>query len=99
MVIEVLYFEGCPNLEPTLELARSVAKELGVDAAVRKVEVRDHQEAERLRFLGSPSVRVHGVDIEPGADARTEYTLSCRVYENSGVPPKQLLVAALKSRT
>ncbi len=99
MVIEVLYFEGCPNLEPTLELARSVAKELGVDAAVRKVAVRDHQEAERLGFLGSPSVRVHGVDIEPGADARTEYSLSCRVYGSSGVPPKELLVAALKSRT
>ncbi len=97
-MIEVLYFEGCPNLEPTLELARRVAKELGVDAAVRAIEVRDQQEAERLQFLGSPSVRVHGVDIEPGADARTEYALSCRVYENSGVPPKQLLVAALKSR-
>ena len=98
-MIEVLYFEGCPNREPTLELARSVAKEFGVDAAVREVEVRDQAEAERLRFLGSPSVRVHGVDIEPGADARTEYALSCRVYENSGVPPKQLLVAALQSRT
>ena len=97
-MIEVLYFEGCPNLEPTLELARGVAKELGVDAAVRKVEVHDHEEAERLHFLGSPSVRVQGVDIEPGADARTEYALSCRVYENSGVPPKEFLVAALKSR-
>ena len=96
MVIEVLYFEGCPNLGRTLELARSVAEELGVDADVLEVEVRDQEEAERLGFLGSPSVRVNGMDIEPGADARTEFAVSCRVYGNFGVPPKKFLVAAVK---
>ena len=33
-MIEILYFEGCPNLAPTLELAREVVAELGLDAAL-----------------------------------------------------------------
>ncbi len=99
MTIEVLYFEGCPNLEPTLSLANEVLSELGLSGEVRKLEVRTPEDAERLRFLGSPSVRVDGADIEPGAESRTEYALSCRLYGDSGFPPKELLVAALEARS
>ncbi len=98
MTIEVLYFEGCPHLEPTLSLAHEVLGELGLDTEVREVEVRTPEDAERLRFLGSPSVRVDWKDIEPGAASRTEYALSCRLYGDSGFPPKELLVAALEAR-
>ena len=99
MTIEVLYFEGCPNLEPTLSLANEVLSELGLSGEVRKLEVRTPEDAERLRFLGSPSVRVDGMDIEPGAESRTEYALSCRLYGDRGLPPKELLVAALEARS
>ncbi len=98
MTIEVLYFEGCPNLEPTLSLAGEVLSQLGLSADVREVEVRTPEDAERLRFLGSPSVRVDGEDIEPGAESRSEYALSCRIYGDSGLPTKELLVAALEAR-
>ena len=98
MMIEVLYFEGCPNLEPTLSLSSEVLGQLKLSADVREVEVRTPEDAERLRFLGSPSVRVDGKDIEPGADSRTEYALSCRIYADGGVPRKELLVAALLAR-
>ncbi len=97
-MIEVLYFEGCPNLEPTLTLAGEVLSQLGLSADVREIEVRTPEDAERLRFLGSPSVRVDGQDIEPGAESRNEYALSCRIYGDSGLPPKALLVAALEAR-
>ncbi len=95
-MIEVLYFEGCPKLEPTLSLADDVLSEVGLSDEVRRVEVRTPEDAERHRFLGSPSVRVDGKDIEPGAESRTEYALSCRLYGGSGFPPKELLVAALE---
>ncbi len=97
-MIEVLYFEGCPNLEPTLSFVNEVLSQLGLSADVREVEVRTPGDAERLRFLGSPSVRVNGKDIEPGAESRMEYALSCRIYGDSGLPPKELLVAALGAR-
>ena len=98
MMIEVLYFEGCPNLEPTLSLANEVLSQLGLSADVREIEVRTPEDAKRLRFLGSPSVRVDGRDIEPGVESRREYALCCRLYGDRGHPPKELLVAALDTR-
>ncbi len=95
MRIEVLYFEGCPHHRATVRLVHEVVAELGVGADVHEVEVRDQEDATRLRFLGSPSVRVEGVDIEPDARDDPRIGLACRIYQGSGVPPKPLLVAAL----
>jgi hypothetical protein len=94
--VEVLFFDGCPNHEPTVALARSVLADLGVPAEVREVAVENPEEAEALRFLGSPSVRVNGRDIEPGAEDRTGFALSCRMYGAGGVPPREWLVEALE---
>ncbi len=93
--VAVLYVAGCPNYRPTLELARAVVAELGVEVAVEGIEVMTVEEAVRLRFLGSPSVQIDGVDIEPGARASTAYGVACRTYGGAGVPPRRLLVEAL----
>lgn len=93
--IEVFFFEGCPHHEPTLQRLREVVEALGIDANLREVAVADAKEAEALRFLGSPSVRVNGRDIEPGADELTEFALSCRIYGVSGVPSRELMRVAL----
>lgn len=95
MKIELLYFAGCPHHRPTRELVDTTLSELGLDAEVEEIDVRDEREAERLRFLGSPTIRVDGADIEPGADSRTEYALSCRMYGSSGIPSQRLLELAL----
>ena len=94
--VEVLFFDGCPNHEPTVQLARDLVAGLGTAAEVREIAVEEHEEAETLRFLGSPSVRVNGRDIEPGMEDRTDFTLSCRVSGTSGVPPREWLIAALE---
>ena len=95
--VQVLYFEGCPNHRPTVRLVQQVAGELGVAAEIEGVEVKSAEEAERLRFLGSPTVRVNGVDIEPSARASKAYGFACRTYDGSGTPSRALLVAALAS--
>ena len=95
-MIEFLYFSGCPNHEPTVALVRAVIDELGLDAEVREVPVETTESAEVLRFVGSPSVRVNGRDIEPAAREQTEFALSCRMYGDAGVPPKELLLEAVK---
>ena len=93
--VEVLYFEGCPNHRETVERASAVVRELGIIAEVSEVEVKTSEDAERLRFLGSPSVHVDGVDIEPAARASTAYAFACRTYDGAGVPPRKLFVEAL----
>lgn len=84
--VEILYFEGCPNHEPALALVERVAAALGVEPEIELVEVPDTESAARHRFLGSPTVRVNGRDVEPGAEERRDFAFSCRIYRGeSGV--------------
>ena len=99
MRVELFYFDGCPNWQHTLHTVEGLIDDLGVDAEVVTVRVSDAEEAERCRFLGSPTVRVDGRDVEPGADDRTEFVFACRVYrsdgELSGEPDERWLRRAL----
>ena len=79
--IEILYFDDCPNYRAAIELVHLLVGEGRFDADVRAIRVEDAEQASELRFLGSPTVRVTGRDVEPGADERSEYVLACRVYQ------------------
>jgi hypothetical protein len=83
-VVEVLTFAGCPHAQPALELVERLVDELGLDATVRRVDVPDLETAATHRFLGSPTIRVNGRDVEPGAEERSEFVISCRVYRTNG---------------
>lgn len=97
--VEVLFFEGCPHHREAVDLAREVVAEIAPDLQVEEVEVLDNEQAEELRFLGSPTIRVNGADIEPDAASRKQYALACRMYGGSGVPPRELLEGALERST
>jgi len=98
MRIEVLYFDGCPSHERSLPSLRDLAAEHGADLDQRYVE--SVEQAEQACFLGSPSVRVNGVDVEPDAGARTDFGLKCRLYRSregqSGLPPTEWIERALR---
>lgn len=98
-LVEILYFAGCPNHEPVRALVETVAAELRLEPEIESVQVSDTDAAARLRFLGSPTVRVNGVDIEPGADKRDDFVFSCRIYRSergfSGQPDERWLRDAL----
>jgi hypothetical protein len=100
--VEVLAFAGCPNAQPAVDLVTRVISELGISADVVRIDVDDAWQAERLRFLGSPSVQLDGIDIEPGARERTNYAFSCRLYRTdtglSGQPSQNWLRDALEGR-
>jgi hypothetical protein len=94
--IRVLYFDDCPNYEPAVELVRRTAEELGVDANIEHVYIDSTESARANRFLGSPTIQVEGVDIDPAARDREDFGVSCRRYGNSGVPPREMIVNALR---
>jgi hypothetical protein len=95
--VELLYFSGCPHHRPARDLIDATLSELGVEAEIEEIDVQDEADAAQRRFLGSPSIRVDGRDIEPGAESRTGYAISCRMYRGSGIPPRELLLASLSS--
>ena len=98
MNIELLYFDGCSTWRDALDAIRGVLAEAGRDEEVRLVKVESHEEAQRLRFLGSPTVRVDGRDVESPI-ATEGYGLECRIYwvggKPTGLPPKDSLAAAI----
>lgn len=98
-LVEVLTFEGCPQAEPTLELVRRVIAASGIGATLRRIDIPDPQAAAAHHFLGSPTIRVNGCDIEPDAGRRDRYALSCRIYRTEsglkGEPDERWLRAAL----
>ena len=96
MRIEVLDFRGCPNSGPTIDLVRRTAVTLGVRSPVETVEVLSLEDAVRLRFLGSPTVRVNGVDVEAAARGRSDFAMVCRLYGSSGMPSADAVAAAIK---
>jgi hypothetical protein len=97
--IQLLYFDGCPSHAQFLPRLQAVIDQADVAADVELLRVESLETAVAERFLGSPSVRVDGRDIEPGADERTDYGLKCRLYPTprglQGTPPEEHLLAAL----
>ena len=98
MKVEVVFFEGCPNHPSAVELVRSVIQELDLGAEVEEIEVTNQDEAERHRLLGSPTIHVNGIDIDPSARERTDYAFSCRLYDGeNGLPSRAMVVDALST--
>ena len=99
LVVEVLYVEHCPNFPAALALVERVAADLAVEADVQTTMISDQAAAERTRFVGSPTVRVDGRDVDPEGELAAEYTLDCRLYWHehrlAGYPQERLVRDAL----
>lgn len=104
MKLEILYFDGCPSYRAAEEALRGVLAERGIGEEVELVAVNTDEEARRLRFPGSPTVRLDGEDLfpVPVANARAGYALGCRMYATpeglKGSPTATMLRAALAER-
>lgn len=100
--IELLYFDGCPSHVPAGEALRKALAGEGIEATVDLVAVNTEAEARRLRFPGSPTVRLDGEDLFPagGAHGPDEWGLRCRVYATpeglKGSPTAPMLREALR---
>jgi hypothetical protein len=78
--IELLYWDGCPSHPEALRDLRSALDELGhpgLDVAL--IEIATEEQATEYGFVGSPTLRIDGVDpVPPPADQQP--SLTCRVY-------------------
>src|SRR5260370_5364052 len=75
--VEVLYFKGCPNHEPAVEQVRKALQSEGLPIFVNEVEIIDPTMAQRVGFLGSPSIRIDGIDVEPAAREIKTFGFGC----------------------
>ena len=99
-MIELLFWQGCPSHPEAKALLEQVLTELGRDDQIVMIEVKSDEEAERLHFPGSPTIRVDDRDIDAmGANGRP--SLTCRIYylpdgRVSPVPSREQMEAALR---
>jgi len=110
MKVEVLYVAGCPSHAAAVELVKRVLAANGLSTDVHEILITDEQMAWEFEFLGSPTIRIDGNDIDDfhfGADGITNQTLpqknfalSCRWYPDGNqiaLPSAELIERAILS--
>ena len=71
--VEILVAPGCASRLETEELVAKLLIEMTDKANVETIVIANTEQAVATSFLGSPSVRVNGVDVEPEDRKRKEY--------------------------
>ena len=78
--VELLYWEGCPSHPRALAELRVALVELDrPDVEVAMVEIETETQAAEQGFVGSPTLRIAGVDVV-AVPAGEPTGLTCRVY-------------------
>lgn len=95
MKIDVLYFQGCPNHKPTVERVRQVIDRLGVTAEIREVELTQDSDPAAMKFLGSPTILIDGLDIDPAQREGDSYGFGCRTFGGAGMPAVEMIERAV----
>jgi hypothetical protein len=65
-------------VDPTRAVVEETLAELGLQVPITMVPVPDAATAQRLAFLGSPTVRVDGLDVDPAARTMSGWSMACR---------------------
>ena len=98
--IGIFFIEGCPGVSSIADNIKEVIAEEAVDAEISLVLIETPEDARRLQFTGSPTVRINGMDIEPNRQAVKDYGMRSRHYNINGkksdYPTKSMIRDAIK---
>ena len=100
MEIKFYYWEDCPSHEDALERLQEQMTDLSIIDPVTVIELKTEADAQRYQFIGSPTIHINGVDVDP-PPPEAEYALNCRVYRHengrfSPLPSVNMIRAALE---
>ncbi|MFN0094553.1 MAG: DUF2703 domain-containing protein [Dehalococcoidia bacterium] len=80
MKIHFLYSKSTGIQKDADENLKQAIEATGVPSEIEYLEVLDSEDAKAKRFLGSPSIRVNGIDVEYGDREPDEYQAGTRYY-------------------
>lgn len=83
---ELLMTPECPHAAATEERLRTVLTDMGQEGSVRRIVIKDMDEAASYGFTGSPTLRIEGRDVVPGRSP-AEAALGCRLYRDGDGQP------------
>jgi hypothetical protein len=76
MQVTVVSLEKCSATQATIELVKETAKELNINIAFKHVVVKTPEDANEHRHIGSPTVQINGIDIDPQARNITQFGIT-----------------------
>jgi len=76
MRVKVISLEKCSATLPTIRMVKDIAAEMGITIDFKHVVVRTPEEAKEQRLIGSPTVQINGIDIEPQARDITQFGIT-----------------------
>ncbi len=65
IIIDVLSIPGCNDTPPTIELIQNIANQHDIDITFTHKVINSPDEADKFKLIGSPTVLINGIDIEP----------------------------------
>jgi hypothetical protein len=98
--VTVQYWQDCPSHDQALARLRKVLEDEDVHVEIELVRVESEEQAKRLHFVGSPTILLNDVDIDP--PTAHYYGLTCRAYRLedgriSPLPSEQMIRRAVQS--
>ena len=103
MKVELIYFDGCPNIADTRALLVKAFVKLKLPITWTEWNQNDEDCPQELSQFGSPTVLVNGVDVLPLESVQQGDC--CRVYfdedsrKSSGTPTLNMLTTAMEDAT
>ena len=91
MKIQLIHFQGCPNVDAARAAVRAALAEEKLDVSVEEIDVEDPAAPAWARGWGSPTILIDGQDVvgqEPSASS------ACRLYAG-GTPPIEGIRASI----
>lgn len=101
MQVKLLHTKDCHVWKDTLSVLEETLEDVGLEPNLEVVQIRNEDEAKKHKFLGSPTILINNLDIDPQARKLSNFTVSsCRPYFWQGksydLPPKEMVLAALR---
>jgi len=80
-IITVYQSEGWANIERAVALVQEYAKRTKIEVEIQRVTVASEADVQRHKFLGSPTMRINGLDISPDTRSSTQYGFGWRLID------------------
>ncbi len=97
--IGILFIEGCPGVSSVTDNIIDIIGEETVDADITLMLIETLEDAKRLQFAGSPTVRINGRDVDSNMKTINDYGLKSRHYYVNGkkmdYPSKSMIREAI----
>ena len=75
-VATVLMMSGCANGPQAIARIKELSNKAALKVRVQEIVVATEDEAKKQQFLGSPTIRIGGRDIDPKARGLSSYVLT-----------------------